>query len=65
MTAEERITELERKIEDLQDQLNMAYDDLDRRIGQGHSDSLTICGIAVALVVGGIQIVLAVLALLK
>ena len=65
MTPDERIAELERKCADLQEQLNMAYDDLDRRIGAGNSDRLTICGIIVALVVGGVQIVLAVLALLK
>lgn len=65
MTTDERIAELERKCVDLQEQLNMAYDDLDRRIGAGNSDRLTICGIIVALIVGGIQIVLAVLALLK
>ena len=65
MTTDERIAELEREIADIQEQLNMAYDDLDRRIGQEHSDKLTICGIIVALIVGGIQIVLAVLALLK
>ena len=65
MTTDERIAELERRIEDLKAELNMAYDDLDRRIRQGNSDRLTICGIIVALIVGGIQIVLAVLALLK
>ncbi len=65
MTTDERIAELERKCADLQEQLNMAYDDLDRRIEAGNSDRLTICGIIVALIVGGIQIVLAVLALLK
>lgn len=65
MTTDERIAELERKIADLQEQLNMAYEDLDRRIGQGNSDRLTICGIIVALVVGSVQIVLGVLALLK
>ncbi len=57
MTTDERIAELERKCADLQEQLNMAYDDLDRRIERGNSDRLTICGIIVALVVGGVQIV--------
>ena len=45
MTTEDRITELEAKMEDLQEQLNMAYDDLDRRIRRERTDSLTICGI--------------------
>ena len=65
MTLEDRITELEAKIADLQEQLNMAYDDLDRRIRQEHTDSLTIWGIIVASVVGAVQITLAVIALLK
>ena len=52
-------------MEDLQEQLNMAYDDLDKRIRQEHTDSLTIWGIIVAAVVGAVQITLAVIALLK
>ena len=65
MTTEDRIRELEAKMEDLQEQLNMAYNDLDRRIRQERTDSLTIWGIIVAAVVGAVQITLAVIALLK
>ena len=65
MTTDERIAELKMKCADLQEQLNIAYDDLDSRIGAGNSDRLTVYGIIVALVIGGIQIAIGVIALLK
>lgn len=69
MTDEERIARLEAErleaeIKDLQEQLDMAYDDLDRRIEEAASKSsykLTLAGIIISAIIGIIQIVVAIL----
>ena len=64
MTPEERIARLERKISDLEDELNMAYDALDKRIDDLISERsyrLTLTGIVISAVVGLVQIVIALL----
>ena len=64
MTPEERIARLERKISDLEDELNMAYDALDKRIDDLISERsyrLTLTGIVISAVIGLVQIVIALL----
>ena len=64
MTAEERISRLERKVADLEEELNMAYDALDKRIDDATSERsyrLAIVGIVISAVIGLVQIVLALL----
>ncbi|MBQ3346721.1 MAG: hypothetical protein IJG51_06775 [Synergistaceae bacterium] len=64
MTAEERISRLERKVADLEEELNMAYDALDKRIDDATSERsyrLAIVGIVISAVIGLVQIVIALL----
>lgn len=64
MTAEERIAELEAKIADVEEQLNMAYDDLDRRLDEAASERsyrLALVGVVISAVIGVIQILIALL----
>ena len=62
MTNEERIIRLEEKVKTLEQDLNMVYDSLDKRLDDmrlERSDRITICGIIVAIVIGTIQIIIA------
>lgn len=64
MTTEERISRLERKVADLEEELNMAYDALDKRIDDATSERsyrLAIVGIVISAVIGLVQIVIALL----
>lgn len=64
MTAEERIAELEAKLADLEEQLNMAYDDLDRRLNEEASERsyrLALVGVVISATIGIIQIIIALL----
>ena len=64
MTAEERILKLEKKVADLEEELNMAYDALDKRIDEATSERsyrLAIVGIVISAVIGLVQIVIALL----
>ena len=62
MTAEERIEQLEAKLADVEDQLNMAYDDLDRRLNEAVSERsyrLAVVGVVISALIGVIQIIIA------
>ena len=64
MTNEERIIRLEQEVKTLEQDLNMVYDSLDKRLDDmrlERSDRITICGIIVAIVIGTIQIIIALL----
>ncbi len=55
MTTEERIAQLEAKLADIEDQLNMAYDDLDRRLNEAVSERsyrLAVVGVVISAVIG-------------
>ena len=62
MTNEERLIRLEEQVKTLEQDLNMVYDSLDKRLDDmrlERSDRITICGIIVAIVIGTIQIIIA------
>lgn len=64
MTTDERIAELEAQLADVEEQLNMAYDDLDRRIEEASSERsyrLALVGVVISATIGIIQIIIALL----
>lgn len=64
MMTDERLAELERKVADLEEELNMAYDALDRRIEEAASERsyrLAVVGVVISATIGLIQIVIALL----
>ena len=64
MTPDERIAQLEAKLADVEEQLNMAYDDLDRRLKEEASERsyrLALVGVVISAVIGIIQIIIALL----
>lgn len=64
MTTDERIAELEAKIADLEEQLNMVYDDLDRRLNEAASERsyrLALVGVIISALIGITQILIALL----